>query len=502
MIATALSASLLGIEGHRVSVEVHIGNGLPAFTVVGLPDAACREARDRVRAAFASSQLEFPKRKVTVNLAPSNLRKVGSGLDVPIAVAILAAQGRIDARVIAGCGFIGELGLDGSLRPVPGVLSLVDAIGVGAVVVPLSSAAEAALVDGVVVRGMATLSDLVAALDGSRPWPAPPVVDRGVDEPVVGDLTDVRGQPFGTWALEVSAAGGHHLLMIGPPGAGKTLLASRIPGILPPLSQREAIEVARIHSAGALPRPPGGLVLRPPFRAPHHTASMPSLTGGGTTWVRPGEVSFAHRGVLFLDELAEFAPAALDTLRQPLEDGSIRVCRARHTVDFPARFLLVAAMNPCPCGPSGGVCECPDGVRTRYARRVSGPLLDRFDLRVVISRPSVPDLLDAPRGEPSSVVRARVERARQAASHRGVRCNAELSAAMLDRVASLSPGGRALVEHRLRSGRLSARGLHRVRRVARTLADLSGDDSAVLSEAHLAAALELRADPAVLAAAS
>ena len=502
MIATVLSASLLGVDGHRVVVEVHIGNGLPAFTVVGLPDAACREARDRVRAAFASSGLEFPKRKVTVNLAPSGVRKVGSGLDVPIAVAILAAQGRVDAHRVSGCAFFGELGLDGALRPVPGMLSLVDAAGATAAVVPFRSAPEAALIEGTLVRGLSTLTELVAALDGSQPWPESPTPGSARPDPPVGDLADVRGQPLGVWALEVSAAGGHHLLMIGPPGAGKTLLASRLPTILPPLTRAEAIEVARIHSAGGLALSGNGLVEQPPFRAPHHTASMASLVGGGTAWIRPGEVSYAHNGVLFMDELAEFPPSVLDTLRQPLEEATIRVSRARHTVVFPARFLLVAAMNPCPCGPTGGVCECGEAVRSRYSRRISGPLLDRFDLRVVISRPDVTELLDRTGGESSAAVADRVAAARAAAAERGVRCNAELPASELDRTAVLGRGARALVEHRLRSGRLSARGLHRVQRVARTLADLAGDDHAVVDEGHVAAALELRADTAVLAAAS
>ncbi|MHB8467563.1 MAG: YifB family Mg chelatase-like AAA ATPase [Acidimicrobiales bacterium] len=504
MIATVLSASLRGIEGHRVIVEVHIGGGLPAFNVVGLPDAACRESRDRVRAAFASSALDFPKSRVTVNLAPSSVRKVGSGLDVPIAVAILGAQGRLDAHRFRGCAFFGELGLDGALRGVPGILSLVGASGADAVVVPTRCTTEAALVEGPIVRGIDTLRDLVAALDGSRPWPEcgrPPCSPPPVP---VGDLADVCGQPLGVWALEVSAAGGHHLLMIGPPGAGKTLLASRMSSILPPLTRAEAVEVTRIHSVGGLSLPPSGLVDTAPFRSPHHTTSMAALVGGGTSWVRPGEVSFAHRGVLFLDELAEFPPAVLDTLRQPLEEGIVHVARARQAVSFPARFLLVAAMNPCPCGRGGpaGTCLCPDHVRARYCRRVSGPLLDRFDLRVIVSRPDVRDLLDCRPGEASGVVAARVAAAREVAVARGVRCNAELEVPDLDRVVELEGAAKSLVEHRLRTGRLSARGLHRVKRVARTLADLAGDERARIDERHVAAALELRADPAVLAEAS
>jgi magnesium chelatase family protein len=504
VIATVSSATLFGIDGQPVTVEVHIGGGLPSFTIVGLPDAACREARDRVRAAFSSTGLEFPKTRVTVNLAPSGLRKVGSSLDLAIAVGLLAAQGRVAAGVVDGAAFLGELGLDGGIRSVPGVLSLVDAVAAGTVVVPATCSDEASLVGRHRVIAVRTLRETVAALDGSEPWPVAPPPRR--EEPAGGqpDLADVRGQPFGRWAVEVSAAGGHHLLFIGPPGAGKSMLAGRLAGLLPDLAPEEAMEVTRIHSAGGQALPPGGLVRRPPLRAPHHTASMVSLIGGGTSWVRPGEVSYATHGVLFMDELAEFPVGVLETLRQPLEEGVVRVARARHTVTFPARFLLVAATNPCPCGDGGpfGSCRCSEGDRTRYGRRLSGPLLDRFDLRVVLSRPDVGSLLDGQPGESSAAVAGRVARARAMAVDRGVRCNAELDSPTLDRVAVLSPPARSLVEHRLRAGRLSARGLFRVRRVARTLADLAGADGAVLDEGHVAVALDLRTETPLLAVAS
>jgi magnesium chelatase family protein len=504
VIATVPSAALSGIDGHPVTVEVHIAPGMPAFTVVGLPDAACRESRDRVRAAFNSTGVTFPKTRVTVNLAPSGMRKFGSGLDLAIAVGILGAQGTVDGRVLEDCGFIGELGLDGSVRPVPGVLSLADASGRSAVVVPEACAVEAGLIGRLTVRPASSLRQVIAALTGVEPWPpAPPTAAPGESVPAP-DLADVRGQPLGQWAVEVSAAGGHHLLLIGPPGAGKTMLASRLPGILPPLSGPEALQTTKIHSAGCLGLPPGGLITVPPFRAPHQTASPVSLIGGGTSMVRPGEISFAANGVLFLDELGEFPGAVLDTLRQPLEEGVVRVARARQTVTFPARFLLVGAMNPCPCGDGGpfGSCRCSEGDRVRYARRLSGPLLDRFDLRVVVSRPDVGELLASGPGESSAVVRDRVAAARSVARDRGVRCNAQLEGPALDRVAGLSRSARSLVEHRLRSGRLSARGLQRVRRVARTIADLAGESGGILDERHVAPALDLRTDVALLAVAS
>jgi len=492
--ASIPSAVVVGVDGRPVSVEVHVGRGLPGLTIVGLPDASCREARDRVRAAVLASQLSWPDRKITVNLAPSSTRKVGSGLDLAIAIGVLAAAEEVPARAVADLGFLGELGLDGTVRAVAGTVPLVDAVAAPQVVVPVASAADAALVDGRTIRAVRTLSELVAALRADAPWPDHDLPHPAAEEPPPPDLADVRGQPVVRAALEIAAAGGHHLLMVGPPGAGKTMLAERLPGLLPPLARDEAMTVSRIHSAAGR-KLSGGLIRRPPFRAPHHTATLTSLVGGGSDAMRPGEVSLASGGVLFLDELSEFAPSSLDALRQPLEDGTIRVRRARFAADLPARFLLVAAMNPCPCGEAGrpGACSCPDGALARYQRRLSGPLLDRFDLRVDVHRPIVDDLLGGEPGEPTSAVAARVRAVRARAQRRGVRCNAELRNAALDRHAAIDPSAEPLLRSALETGRLTARGLDRVRRVARTVADLAGDEGD-LAVAHISAALQLRAE--------
>lgn len=500
--AAIQSAVLFGIDGHPVRVEAHIANGLPAFNIVGLPDAACREARDRVKAAMTSTGLGFPDTRVTVNLAPSNLRKHGGGLDVAIAVALMRASGTIPEESTEDTAFIGELGLNGALRPVDGVLSLVDALTARRVVVPGRAAAEAKLTGRHEIRCASTLGEIVAALRGDEGWPDPPAVNHsGVGEDVP-DLADVQGQQVGRRAIEVSAAGGHNLLLTGPPGAGKTLLARRLPGLLPKLTREEALETTRVHSAAGVTLPPDGLVITPPFRAPHHGASAAALIGGGSGWVRPGEISCAHNGVLFLDEMAEFAPAVLDSLRQPLEEGAIRIARAHGSVRLPARFLLVGAMNPCPCGKGGtpGSCRCPPWTRLRYFRRLSGPLLDRFDLRVNVERAEPEDLLGAASGECSAVVAERVATARGIAAERGLRCNAEIPPAHLPRVVDPEPAARRILELTLKSGSLSGRGLHRVQRVARTLADLEGVEGRV-RENHISLALQLRLEPEQLEAA-
>ncbi len=501
VLATIPSSVVQGVDGHPVTVEVHVSNGLPSYTLVGLPDASCRESRDRVRAAILSSGYRWPTRRVTINLAPSGLRKQGSALDLPIAIGLLVASGQLTGHTIEGLGAIGELGLDGSLRPVVGMVSLADAVQAEELVVPAAVAQQAAAVRDGPVRAVETLAELLDGLSGAGPLP--PIVAADEADPVAddsaisaGDLADVRGQPLARWAIEVAAAGGHHLLMIGPPGAGKTMLAGRMAGLLPRLAADEAVATTRVHSAAGLAVPAGGLIRVPPFRAPHHGASMVAVVGGGTAAMRPGEISCAHNGVLFLDELGEFAVPVLDSLRQPLEEGIVRVSRAARSVTLPARFQLVGAMNPCPCGDGGapGSCRCSEPARARYSRRLSGPLLDRFDLRIEVRPPSAELLLGGDAEESTEVVAGRVAEARRRASARGVRCNAELHPTILDAVAPLSAEATNLLRGELERGQLTGRGLRRVRAVALTIADLQGLGGPLGIET-VRAALGLRAVP-------